>query len=342
MNAPISRTPRVGVVLSGEGMPINELVDYAVGLEDAGFDSVWHEEIFRDPFVPLAAIAERTSRLTLGTSVSTWVRTPVASALISANLDELSDGRYIHGVGTGPPAWNEQFHGIPYHQPVARMREYVGAIRTAWAGHSDRVVDYDGEHYSIDGYSRPIIQAREQIPLYLAAVRKNMLRLAGSIADGVIFNVLTTPAYYREYGLRYLTDGALQAGRQVGDVHKAALVCVAVDSDEAQARQWARHQIAFFAQIPYFEVILSPHDLWKPAEAIRKAALTGDVRAMVGAVTDEMVDKLAVAGTPDRCRERLKDWCDLDIALLLAPSYQLPQEEISANYRAIAAAFATA
>ena len=62
---------------------------------------------------------------------------------------------------------------------------------------------------------------------------------------------------------------------------------------------WARHQIAFFAQIPYFEVILSPHDLWKPAEAIREAALTGDVQAMVGAVTDEMVDKLTVAGTPE-------------------------------------------
>ena len=99
-----SRIPRVGVVLSGEGMPIEELVAYGAGLEDAGFDSVWHEEIFRDPFVPLAAIAARTSRLKLGTSVSTWVRTPVASALIAANLDELSNGRYVHGVGTGPPA----------------------------------------------------------------------------------------------------------------------------------------------------------------------------------------------------------------------------------------------
>ena len=78
----VSQTPRIGVVLSGEGMPIEELADYAAGLEDAGFDSVWHEEIFREPFVPLAAIATRTSRITLGTAVSTWVRTPVSSALI--------------------------------------------------------------------------------------------------------------------------------------------------------------------------------------------------------------------------------------------------------------------
>ncbi len=332
--------PRVGVVLSGEGMALDALVDYAVGLEDAGFDSVWHEEIFREPFVPLAAIAARTSRLRLGTSVSTWVRTPVSSALMSANLDQLSGGRYVHGVGTGPPAWNEQYHGIPYHKPVARMREYMGAIRTAWKGHSGRMVDYDGEHYSIKQYFRPIVQEREEIPLYLAAVQKNMLRLAGAAADGVIFNILTTPAYYHAYGLRHLADGARSAGRAVEDVHKAALVCVAVDADEAQARQWARHQIAFFAQIPYFEVIMGPHGLWEPAAAVREAAERGDVQAMVGAVTDEMVDKLTIAGTPEQCRKRLEEWSDLDTALLLAPSYHLPQEEIAANYRAIAEAFA--
>ena len=172
--------PRVGVVLNGEGMPLADLVDYAVGLEDAGFDSVWHEEIFREPFVPLAAIAARTSRMRVGTSVSTWVRTPVSSALIAANLDQLSEGRYVHGVGTGPPAWNELYHGIGYHAPVARMREYMGAIRTAWKGHSGRAVDYAGEHYSITGYFRPILQEREEIPLYLAAVQKRMLRLAGA------------------------------------------------------------------------------------------------------------------------------------------------------------------
>ena len=72
-------TPRVGVVLSGEGMPLQELVEYAVGLEDAGFDSVWHEEMFREPFVPLAAIAARTSRLRLGSSVSTWANRHVRS-----------------------------------------------------------------------------------------------------------------------------------------------------------------------------------------------------------------------------------------------------------------------
>ena len=85
---------------------------------------------------------------------------------------------------------------------------------------------------------------------------------------------------------------------------------------------------------------MGPHGLWEPAAAVRRAAERGDVQAMVGAVTDEMVDKLTIAGTPEQCRRRLEEWSDLDTALLLAPSYHLPQEEIAANYRAIAEAFA--
>ena len=133
----------------------------------------------------------------------------------------------------------------------------------------------------------------------------------------MILNVLTSPAYYKEYAFAHLAEGARSAGRTLDDVHKAALVCVAVDDDEQQARRWARHQIAFFAQIPYFEVIMGPHGLWEPAAPVREAAERGDVEAMVDAVTDEMVDALTIAGTPDRCRRRLEEWGDLDTALLL-------------------------
>jgi probable F420-dependent oxidoreductase len=330
----------LGVVLNGEGMSLHELVDYGISLEAAGFHSVWHEEIFRDPFVPLAAIAAGTSELRLGTAVSTWTRSPVSSALIAANLDQLSDGRYTHGIGTGPAAWNEQYHSIKYERPRSRMRDYVGAVRAAWSAHSGRFVDFDGEHFSLDQYFRPIGQEREDIPLYLAAVQKNMLRLAGAVADGVIMNVLTTRRYYEEIGLPNLLAGAQSAGRDPADVHRAALVTVAVDDDERQAVHWAKHQIAFFAQIPYFESILGPYGFWEPTEPLREAAKEHDIERMLESVTDEMVAQLTVAGTPEQCRRQLARWDYLDSALLTAPSYFLSQEEIAANYRAIAAAFA--
>lgn len=331
----------IGVVLSGEGMDMDELVAYGISLEAAGFDSVWHEEIFRDPFVPLAAIAVGTTELRLGTAVSTWARSPVASALIAANLDQLSGGRYTHGIGTGPPAWNEQFHGIKYEKPRSRLRDYVGATRAAWTAHSGRVVDFESEFFSLERYSRPVLQERDEIPVYLAAVQPNMLKLAGAIADGVIMNVLTTSRYYEDVGFPNLIAGARSAGRDPADLHRAALVTVAVDDDERLAIRRAKHQIAFFAQIPYFEAILGPFGFWEPTEALREAAARDDVKGMLDAVTDEMVAALTVAGTPEQCRRQLARWDDLDSALLTSPNYHLPPEEISANYRAIADTFAS-
>lgn len=111
-----------------------------------------------------------------------------------------------------------------------------------------------------------------------------MLRLAGSHADAVIFNVLTTNEYYRTYGLPYLAEGAKAAGREVTGIERLALICVAVDADVAQARQWARHQIAFFAVIPYFDAILGVHGFAKETAAIRAAASEGSMERQIAAL----------------------------------------------------------
>ena len=120
-----SPAPKVGLLLAGEGMPLADLVDLGVAAEDAGFDSVWHVEIQREPIVPLTAIAARTKRIRLGTGVAIWARSPVLASLVAANLDELSGGRFVYGLGTGPPEWNRRFHGMAYERPALRIREYV-------------------------------------------------------------------------------------------------------------------------------------------------------------------------------------------------------------------------
>jgi alkanesulfonate monooxygenase SsuD/methylene tetrahydromethanopterin reductase-like flavin-dependent oxidoreductase (luciferase family) len=219
----VPTTPAVAVLLIEEGMPLPEIVDYAVSLEDVGFAAVWHEEIFPEPFLPLAAIAARTQRIRLGAAISNCPRTPVSSALTAANLDQISAGRYVHGVGRGPAAWNEQYHGIRYEHPMPRMREFIEAIRAAWRVHSGRMTSYDGRWYRLVDYARPLRQEREDIPLALAAVRRNMLRLGDSHADAVIFNVLTIHEYYRDYALPHLATGAEAAGRDPAQIERLAL-----------------------------------------------------------------------------------------------------------------------
>ena len=333
--------PKVGLLLAGEGMPLADLIDLGVAAEDAGFDSVWHVEIQREPIVPLTAIAARTKRIRLGTGVAIWARSPILASLVAANLDELSGGRFLYGLGTGPPEWNRRFHGMGYERPVLRIREYVDVMRGAWkAAHDGSTFDYDGELYRVEGYQRSLRQARERIPIVLAAVQERMCELAGEVADGVLFNVLSTPRYVREFALPNMERGAARSGRSVGDVERAAAITAAVDADRQQACRWARHQIAFYSVIPYFDVMFRLHGFEQEATAIRDAAGRSDPAGMIAAVSEEMVDTFAIAGTPDQCREQLSAWGVLDVAVLFPPTFQLSDEEIVTNHRTLLETFA--
>jgi probable F420-dependent oxidoreductase len=333
--------PKVGILLAGEGMQLADLVNLGVAAEDAGLDSVWHVEIQREPVVPLTAIAARTKRIRLGTGVAIWARSPILASLVAANLDELSGGRFLYGLGTGPPDWNRRFHGMSYERPVRRIREYVEVMRGAWkAAFDGSTFDYDGELYAVEGYQRSLRSERESVPIFLAAVQSGMCALAGELADGVLFNVLSTPRYVREYALPHIERGAARVGRNAREVERAAAITAAVSDDRAEARRWARHHIAFYSVIPYFDVMFELHGFQREAAAIRAAAAAGDPAAMIESVSDEMIDTFALAGTPDDVRAQLGQWDDLDVAVLFPPTFQLEADEIVANHRALVAAFA--
>ena len=333
--------PRIGLLLSGEGMPLPDLIELGVSAEDAGLDSVWHVEIQREPFVPLTAIAARTTRIRLGTGVVIWARSPILASLVAANLDELSGGRFLYGLGTGPPDWNRRFHGMSYERPVQRIREYVEVMRGAWkAAYDGSTFDYDGELYHVEGYQRSLSQERERIPIVLAAVQSKMCELVGELADGVLLNVRSTPLYVREYALPHMERGARRAGRSVADVERCAAITAAVHPDEQAARRWARHHIAYYSVIPYFDVMFELHGFQREAAAIREAATRGDAPGMIAAVSEEMIDAFAIAGSPDRCRAQLREWRDLDVAVLFPPTFGLSPDEIVANHRALLETFA--
>jgi alkanesulfonate monooxygenase SsuD/methylene tetrahydromethanopterin reductase-like flavin-dependent oxidoreductase (luciferase family) len=178
------------------------------------------------------------------------------------------------------------------------------------------------------------------VPIFLAAVQSGMCALAGELADGVLFNVLSTPRYFREYALPHVERGAARAGRRAADVERAAAITAAVSDDRAEARRWARHHIAFYSVIAYFDVMFELHRFQREAAAIRAGAAAGDPAAMIEAVSDEMIDTFALAGTPDDVRAQLERWDDLDVAVLFPPTFQLEPAEIVENHRALLATFA--
>jgi alkanesulfonate monooxygenase SsuD/methylene tetrahydromethanopterin reductase-like flavin-dependent oxidoreductase (luciferase family) len=167
-----------------------------------------------------------------------------------------------------------------------------------------------------------------------------MCELVGEIADGVLFNVLSTPRYVAEYALPALERGAARGGRKVGQIERLAAVTAAANEDAAEARRWARQQIAYYSVIPYFDVMFELHGFQREAAAIRDAASRGDPTGMIVAVSEEMIDAFAVAGTPEQCRRQLESWAGLDVAVLFPPSFQLGSDEIVANHRALVDTFA--
>ena len=186
----------VGIILDGE--KISDIVLLARGAETAGFDSVWATELYRTSFEQLSAAATATSKIKLGTAVAlAFVRSPLVTSLTSLDVDEISDGRLILGLGTGarrisdpfPAEWgsgarrtNELWHGIAHGKPVTRIKECMDVIRLMVANlHSGKPIEYLGEYYTINtgGYRRPFKPVRDMIPIYLAGVGSRMCRAAG-------------------------------------------------------------------------------------------------------------------------------------------------------------------
>src|SRR2546425_9977849 len=135
------------------------LARMAAQAEAAGFETLWTSEMFHDPFLPLAAAASSTSRIGLGTSIAlAFVRSPWVTALSALDLDVLSSGRFILGLGTGLKRLNERWHGVAYGKPTPHIRECVQVIRMITErAHTGEPIRFSGQYYDVDiqGWRRP-------------------------------------------------------------------------------------------------------------------------------------------------------------------------------------------
>lgn len=338
---PRERSFKWGVLYNGDKLTLDDIVRFAGQAEQAGAESIWAAELWRDAFVPLTAIASNVRNVRLGTAVAHFARPPMLTELGAMSLAEYTRGRFILGLGTAPKDWNERWHGLEYRRPVARMKEYVECIRTMWQGSPEHGVDYAGEFYTVRDYRRLTEPPYRRIPIYLAAVLPRMIRLAGSLADGIILNVLNTPRYFREVVHPHLQTGFARRADGAAGFEVCAVKCCAVHARRAEARKLARHAVAFYATLPYFDAVLDPAGFTKEKRAIRDAMQRHDVATMLTSVTDDMIDALVLAGTPDDVRHQLRAFAGLfDTLLLLSPSFAADPQQVQENNAAMIAAFA--
>jgi len=242
---------------------INEMAEIAKLADEAGFDSVWNGEFFnRNGLVTLVPVALATKRVKIATGIAyAYMRNPVLNAAGAMDLDEMSGGRMILGLGSGTKSMNEVWYGQPFEpRSAAKMKECVALIRKIWAAHKGGGVRFDGQFYrlNIPAFVRPRA-LRNRIPIYLAAVQKGMLRTTGEVAEGLVGHPLYSRRYLAEFIRPNLAAGAQRAGRGLQDLDITTLLITAISRDRKQAIQEAKNQIAFYASVKSYEGILDLH-----------------------------------------------------------------------------------
>ena len=301
-----------------------ELVEAARHAEDAGFASVWSDELHRSAFVPLAAVATATSRVGLGTGTAlAFIRSPFTTALTALDLDELSGGRFILGLSSGVQRLNEDWHGVTFGKPVTHFREAVHVIRRVMAGASrGDTIAFEGEYYNIRvrGYNRPFPAAREHVPIVLGGVGPRMVALAGEVADGWLGHELSSVNYIRDLVLPKLKEGLDRSGRQRDGFTICPTVVCAVSPDGREARRIAAGAVAFHATVRTYRNLFAFHGFEQEVDQVWAAFRAGDYKVMVDAVSDEMVDTYTASGTLDEVRAKLAVYEEVsDSIKLMAP-----------------------
>lgn len=315
-----------------QGTSVRAMGEIAAAADAAGLDAAWTPELYnRSATIALAEMAHRTARCTVGTAIAYGIgRSPLTLAAEARDLDEISDQRFVLGLGNGTRRMIADWHGQDPAAPAVRMEELVVLVRKLWRLHLEPV-KHDGRfyHLHITATGDLVAPPRERIPIYTAGVNPRMIETAGRVADGLLGHTLFTIPYIEEVVKPAIAKGAAHAERDPSEVAVASLVFAAVHEDAAQARREVAAQIAFYASVRTYAPLLERIGFAAEGEAIREAFGRRDLGAMVAAVSDAMVDALAVAGTPADVRAALRRYEGvLDHAILYTPSFRLTQERI--------------
>jgi probable F420-dependent oxidoreductase len=272
--------------------------------EDVGFESAWTTEFpDRSATISLAAVAQATECATVGSAIAyAFGRTPLVLAAEARDLDDLSGGRLILGLGTGTKRMQRDWHGLDGEHPAGRMEELVPLLRQLLALH-EGPLEHEGRFYHTN--VRPTAPVapplRADLPIYMAGVNVRMIEAAGAVADGLVGHPLFTPEYTRDVVRPALARGAERSGRVEPPPIAGYLTCrVANDGDAA--RQAARAVIAFNSTVSTYRPVLAHHGWDGHAERIRAAWHRGDLAGMTAAVSDEMLNTIALAGTAEEVR----------------------------------------
>jgi probable F420-dependent oxidoreductase len=270
--------------------------------EELGYQALWFGETQHDPFLSVGLAAEATSRLELGTGVAiAFARSPMTLAVTANDLQLISNGRFVLGLGSQVKAHITRRFSMPWSQPAARMREFVLAMRAIWRSwEQGERLNFQGDYYShtlMTPFFDPGPNGFGPPPVFIAGVGELMTQVAGQVADGFMCHGFTTERYLREVTFPALALGRQRAGLSMDGFQVSGLPFVVTGTSEEQLAASVaatKDQIAFYASTPGYRSVLELHgwgDLQQELNILTKA---GRWSEMAGLIDDEVLNTFAI------------------------------------------------
>ncbi|MGO9455764.1 MAG: LLM class F420-dependent oxidoreductase [Acidimicrobiales bacterium] len=286
----------------GIGFDRTGIARAAKAAEDLGYDGAWSAETNHDPFIPLAIAAGATERLTLATGIAVaFARNPMNLAILANDVQELSGGRFILGLGSQIKPHITKRYSMPWSHPAPRLRELILAIRAIWESWATGgQLAFRGEFYThtlMTPFFDPGPNPFGNPKILLAGVGELMTEVAGEVADGMLVHGFTTERYLREVSLPALERGAAKAGKTRADLvvsFPGFVIAGETDQAMAEATKAVKAQIAFYGSTPAYRPVLDLHGWGDLQSELNTLSKRGEWEAMGELIDDEMLAAFSV------------------------------------------------
>ena len=298
-----------------------------------GYHSVWTAEAYgSDAVTPLAWIAGQTKSIHVGSAIMQMpARSPAMTAMTATTLDQLSNGRFLLGLGVSGPQVVEGWHGVLYGKPLVRTREYVSIVRKIWA--REQALEHGGEHYQIPyrgagatGLGKPLksILHGRQIPIYIAAIGPKSVEQTAEIADGwlpIFYSPYRAPKVYQPS----LDEGFAKAGggKSTKTFDVAVSVTVILGDDVQACLNFIKPVLALYVGgmgargKNFYNDLACRYGFADAAKKIQDLYLDGKKNEATAAVPDELADEISLCGPKERIRDRIAEWKESGIGTMI-------------------------
>jgi 5,10-methylenetetrahydromethanopterin reductase len=293
-------------------LKISDILKLAQLAEQVGVDRLGISDVifYPDTYELQALCAFVTKRMSIGSLVTNpYTRHPAVIAAAASTLDEISQGRAFIGIGAGAGIGKL---GVIRSPPAPTIREAVHIIRELLAG---KVVNYQGNAFQLSGKdSRLEFPPKHAVPILIGTRSPRIAKLAGELADIIVIGARYISDQQLTNYLRWISEGASHARRDIDSIEVAPRLTICASNDGQLARQsvklYAAHYLALLRPT---DVLIEDSKLQKIIEAVSRVKgwyFSPNVqypKEIDNLIDQEIVDKFAVAGTPDECIEKIRD-----------------------------------